>query len=87
MIVGSYKIIQRSPMASRGRPKQDEPGRKVEPTIPAGMYRRLEQLSEMDEYPATPTEVAKYLIMRAIDDLKRAGVFDRIEATRSDSTT
>ena len=63
-------------MASkRGRPKSDEPGRKVEPTLPASMYRRLEQLAGMDEYPGTPTEVAKYLITRELDDLRRAGVF------------
>ncbi len=57
-----------------GRPKSEEPGRKVEPTIPAAMYRRLEQLSNLDDYPDTPTEVAKYFIMRELDDLRRAGV-------------
>lgn len=62
-----------------GRPKSDEPSKKVEPTLPLGMYRRLEQLSGMADYPGTPTEVAKYLIMRGIDDLRRAGVFNEID--------
>ena len=67
-------------MASkRGRPKNEEPGKKVEPTLPAAMYRRLEQLSDMDDYANTPTEIAKYFIMRALDDLRRAGVFEKID--------
>ena len=57
-----------------GRRRSGEPGKKVEPTIPAAMYRRLEQLAKMDDYPDTPTEVAKYFIMRELDDLRRAGV-------------
>ncbi len=63
----------------KGRPKNHEPGKKVEPTLPAAMYRRLEQLSDMDDYANTPTEVAKYFIMRELDDLKRAGIFDKID--------
>ena len=62
-----------------GRPKKEEPGKKVEPTLPLGIHRRLEQLSNMDDYPDTPTEVARYLIIRGIDDLKRAGVFEKID--------
>ena len=59
-----------------GRPRSKEPGKKVEPTIPAKTYRLLERVAEMDAYPDTPTEVAKYFIVRALDDLTRAGRFD-----------
>jgi hypothetical protein len=34
----------------------------------------------MEDYPNTPTEVAKYFIMRELDDLRRAGVFNKMKS-------
>lgn len=45
--------------------------RKVEPTIPVPAYSRLARLAKMGLYGATPTEVARYLIIRGLDDLTR----------------
>lgn len=59
---------------SPGRPRNDPPGRKVEPTLPADAYVCLERLTKIPGYGSTPTEVAKYLILREIDDLTRANV-------------
>jgi hypothetical protein len=61
-------------MAGRGRPKSDEPGHKVEPTLPPDAYACLDYLANMGRYGATPTAVARYMILREIDDLTRAGV-------------
>jgi hypothetical protein len=57
-----------------GRPKNQNPTRKVEPMLPADAYACLEKLAEMGRYGSNPTEVARYLIMREIDDLTRNGV-------------
>ena len=64
---------QRMP-GQRGRPKNNPPTKKVEPTIPADAYARLVELSKIPGYGNSPTEVARYLILREIDDLTRAGV-------------
>jgi hypothetical protein len=45
--------------------------RKVEPTIPVPAYARLERLAKMGLYGANPSEVARYLIIRGLDDLTR----------------
>ena len=60
--------------SQRGRPKNNPPTKKVEPTIPADAYSRLVELSQIPGYGNSPTEVAKYLILREIDDLTRVGV-------------
>jgi hypothetical protein len=57
-----------------GRPKNEIPTRKVEPRLPAAAFAQLEKLVEIGTYGANPTDVARYLIMREIDDLIRAGV-------------
>lgn len=57
-----------------GRPRNHPPSRKVEPTLPADAYERLVELSKIPGYGTTPTEVARYLILREIDDLTRARV-------------
>jgi hypothetical protein len=57
-----------------GRPKNEVPTKKVEPRLTPKAYARLQRLVEIGNYGATPTEVAKYLILREIDDLIRAGV-------------
>jgi hypothetical protein len=46
----------------------------VEPRLPPELFSRLERLVEIGTYGSNPTEVARYLIVRGIDDLIRAGV-------------
>lgn len=58
----------------RGRPKNQHPTRKVEPSLPAAAYACLETLAQLGPYGSNPTEVARYLILREIDDLTRHGV-------------
>ena len=60
----------------RGRPKNPVPTRKVEPGLPPDAYACLERLVDLG-YGSTPTDVARYLILREIDDLKRTGVLRR----------
>ena len=57
-----------------GRPKNEEPTKKVEPRLPPKVFAQLQKLTQMGAYGSNPTEVAKYLILRQIDDLIRAGV-------------
>jgi hypothetical protein len=57
-----------------GRPRNDEPTRKVEPRLPSLAYTQLESLVEIGTYGSNPTEVARYLIIRGLDDLLRSGV-------------
>lgn len=57
----------------RGRPPNSKPNQKVEPTLTPELYACLVKLAELG-YAPTPTEVARYLISREIDDLKRSGV-------------
>jgi hypothetical protein len=57
-----------------GRPKNRNPTRKVEPVLPAGAYACLHDLAGMAHYGSTPNEVARYLILRGLDDLMRSGV-------------
>jgi hypothetical protein len=45
-----------------GRPKNDEPGKKVEPTLPADAYACLDLLAKMRRFGDTPSAVARYLI-------------------------
>lgn len=56
-----------------GRPKNPNPPKKVEPRLPADAYARLKELVKKG-YGNSPTDVAKYLILREIDDLKRTRV-------------
>jgi hypothetical protein len=57
-----------------GRPKNEEPTKKVEPRLPPAAFAQLQRLVEIGTYGSNATEVAKYLILREIDDLIRAGV-------------
>lgn len=59
----------------RGRPKNNEPAKKVEPRLAPGAYACLQWLVKKKRYGNNPTEVAKYLILREIDDMERAGMF------------
>jgi hypothetical protein len=56
------------------RPKNANPSRKVEPSLPADAYACLQRLARMGRFGSNPTEVAKYLLTRSIDDLTRSGV-------------
>jgi hypothetical protein len=68
----SSVMAMRSPMA--GRPKNLAPTRKAEPMLPADAYACLQRLAAMARYGSTPNEVARYLILRGLDDLTRSGV-------------
>jgi hypothetical protein len=57
-----------------GRKKNLERTKKVEPRLPPKVFAKLNKLVEIGAYGSNPTEVAKYLILREIDDLTRAGV-------------
>lgn len=59
-----------------GRPKNPNPSRKVEPRLPVDAYACLKELVKKG-YGNSPTDVAKYLILREIDDLKRTRVLNR----------
>jgi hypothetical protein len=57
-----------------GRPRNEEPTRKVEPRLHPKAFAQLEKLAEIGTYGSTATDVARYLITRGLDDLIRAGV-------------
>ena len=66
------KIVMLGAVA--GRPKNEEPTRKVEPRLPQKAYAQLQNLADIGTYGSNPTDVARYLILRELDDLLRAGV-------------
>lgn len=55
-----------------GRPKNDEPTKKVEPRLHPKADAQTP--AEIGAYGSNATEVAKFLILRELDDLIRAGV-------------
>lgn len=61
------------PQRAGGRQPNAAKPRKVEPMLPEASYLSLVQLVGHG-YGSNPTEVARYLLLRSIDDLKRAGV-------------
>jgi hypothetical protein len=58
------------------RRRNQSPTHKVEPVLPAGAYACLQTLAAMAHYGSTPNEVARYLILRSLDDLIRAGAIE-----------
>lgn len=48
--------------------------RKVEPTIPAGAYARLEYLAKQGMLGATATDVARTLLIQSLRDLTRDNI-------------
>ena len=56
------------------RKQNATPSRKVEPSIPADAYACLQRLATLGRFGGNPTEVARYLLIRGIDDLTRTGV-------------
>lgn len=61
-----------------GRKPNPNPGRKVEPTLAADTYACLEFLAGLRRYGANPSEVARYMILREVDDLTRVGVIPKV---------
>lgn len=60
------------------RPAHEQPPRHVKPSLPADAYACLQWLARnMGRYGNNPTEVARYLILRGIDDLTRGGVLPK----------
>lgn len=55
-------------------PRNANPTRKVEFRIPVPSYERLEMLARIGDYGSTAGEVARFLVNRELDDLRRAGV-------------
>ena len=56
-----------------GRKPNENPPKKVDIAIAPATYAALQQLVKIG-YGQTPTEVARYLIQREVDDLRRTGV-------------
>lgn len=59
------------------RTANQQPPREVKPKIPVDAYACLQRLARMGRYGNNPTEVAKYLILREIDDLTRSGILPK----------
>jgi hypothetical protein len=57
-----------------GRKPDNEPGKKVDPMMPPDAYASLQMLAEMGRFGKNPNEVARYLLLRELDDLTRTGV-------------
>jgi hypothetical protein len=57
-----------------GRKKLDKPPKKLEIGLPVEVHESLLRLSKIGGYGTTPTDVARYLLQRGIDDLRRADV-------------
>jgi hypothetical protein len=69
------------------RPRNQSPTHKVEPVLPAGAYVCLKTLAALAYYGSTPSEVARYLILRSLDDLIRAGAIEGQNGRKSDTAT
>ena len=63
----------------RGRPRNATPSTKVEPSLDASTVASLDLLIRKG-YGKNRADVARYLILREIDDLKRAKVIDQTNA-------
>jgi hypothetical protein len=57
-----------------GRKKLEIPPRKLEIGLAPEVHDCLQRLCKIGGYGTTPTEVARYVLQRGIDDLRRAGV-------------
>lgn len=49
--------------------------RRVNPTLPPEAYKHLEALADFGFHGSTPNEVARYFILRELDDLARTDLF------------
>jgi hypothetical protein len=59
------------------RSENEKPTRQVKPWLPADAYACLEFLAKLGRYGSNPTDVARYLILREIDDLTRSDVLPK----------
>lgn len=57
-----------------GRKKNTNPTKRVDPTIPFGSYACLQFLVGKGRHGANVREVARYLIIRGLDELTREGI-------------
>lgn len=60
-----------------GRKKNPNPTKRVDPKIPAEAYTCLLHLAQLGRFGSNTNEVARYLLVRAVDDLTRAGVLPK----------
>jgi hypothetical protein len=66
------------------RLRNNSPSHKVEPVLPAGAYACLKTLAATAHYGSTPNEVARYLILRGLDDLIRIGAVTYEKSAKSE---
>ena len=66
------------------RAKNKQPSHPVKPRIPADAFACLQRLAKIGRYGSNPTEVARYLILREIDDLTREGVLPKTAIAPTD---
>jgi hypothetical protein len=57
-----------------GRKKLEKPPKKLEIGLAVEVHALLLRLSKIGGYGTTPADVARYVLQRGIDDLRRAGV-------------
>ena len=56
------------------RPKNTTDSKKVHPSVPDDVYQCIELLVESGRYGSNVGDVARYLLIRSIDELTRANV-------------
>lgn len=57
-----------------GRPKNATETTRVSPTITVKTHEQLEFLAEIGMFGSNPSEVARYLITRALEELIRSNI-------------
>jgi hypothetical protein len=57
-----------------GRPKNAAPTTRVAPTITIQIQEQLEYLAELGMFGSNPSDVARYLITRALEELIRSNI-------------
>jgi len=60
-----------------GRKKSENPSKPLDLTLPPDAHACLVLLVKMGRYGGSAAEVARYMILREIDDLTRAGVLPK----------
>ena len=63
------------------RQKNRIEGKKSQPVLSKQFHAHLDRLVTLG-YGGTPTEVAKYLLQRGLDDMVRDGIFGRRKAIK-----
>jgi hypothetical protein len=61
-----------------GRKKLEKPPKKLELRLAVEVHDCLLTLSKIGGYGTTPTDVARYILQRGIDDLRRANVIKTV---------